>query len=169
MTLVPDAGISSRDKEIHTTVICEMQLLIPAWNTCVWHQSSQVLVGAVYICYQQFGCCFIVSLFFLFHFIGPGIFVIVFGETADLLNRFTFLYFCSFGSLKKIIGLQNYMFATTRPLGQYIESLLWVKIGPIIFVISCYRGSWYDCTGLYRDIMSLTAQTNVLLTFPQPL
>ena len=36
---VPEAGISGRDKELHPTVFCGMQLLIPAWDNGFWCQS----------------------------------------------------------------------------------------------------------------------------------
>ena len=42
-TLVPEAGISGRDKKLHPTVFCGMQLFIPAWDTCFWHQSPQIM------------------------------------------------------------------------------------------------------------------------------
>ena len=32
-TLLPEAGILSRDKYLHPTKYCGMQLLIPAWDT----------------------------------------------------------------------------------------------------------------------------------------
>ena len=37
--LAPEADISNRDKWLHPTVNCGIQLLIPAWDTCFWHQS----------------------------------------------------------------------------------------------------------------------------------
>ena len=41
-TLVPEAGIPGRDKWLHLTVFCEMQLFIPAWDTCFWCQSPHL-------------------------------------------------------------------------------------------------------------------------------
>ena len=43
-TLVPEAGISGRDKSLHPTVNCGMQLLIPVRDTCFWHQSPHMMM-----------------------------------------------------------------------------------------------------------------------------
>ena len=41
-TLAPEAGISGRDKLLHPTEYCGMQLPIPAWDTSIWHQSPHM-------------------------------------------------------------------------------------------------------------------------------
>ena len=41
--LVSEAGISYRDKQLHPTVFCGMQLLDPVWHTCFWHQSPHLI------------------------------------------------------------------------------------------------------------------------------
>ena len=42
MTFMPEVGISGMDKLLHPTDYCGMQLLIHAWDTFFWHQSSHV-------------------------------------------------------------------------------------------------------------------------------
>ena len=43
--LVQEAGISDRDKQLHPTEYCGVQLLIPAWNTGFWRQSCHIMCG----------------------------------------------------------------------------------------------------------------------------
>ena len=43
-TLAPEAGISGRDKWLHPTEYCGMQLLIPAWVMRFWHQNPHIHV-----------------------------------------------------------------------------------------------------------------------------
>ena len=42
-TLAPVAGVSGGDRWLHPTVLCGMQLLVRAWDVCVWCQIPQML------------------------------------------------------------------------------------------------------------------------------
>ena len=53
-TLVPEAGISCRDKLLHPTVFCVMQLLILAWNTCFWHQCPHMRNHTMDMLWEKF-------------------------------------------------------------------------------------------------------------------
>ena len=44
-TLVPEAGISGKDKQLHATEYCRMQLLIPSWDTCFWHHNPHIILN----------------------------------------------------------------------------------------------------------------------------
>ena len=44
-TLLPEAGISGKDKLMHPTEYCGMQLLITAWDICFLHQSPYIWNG----------------------------------------------------------------------------------------------------------------------------
>ena len=46
-TLVPEAGISSRDKLLHPTEYCGMQLFTSAWYTCFWRQSHEKVMNDI--------------------------------------------------------------------------------------------------------------------------
>ena len=41
-TLATEAVISGRDKWLHPTEYCGMQLQIPVWDTCFWHRSPHI-------------------------------------------------------------------------------------------------------------------------------
>ena len=42
-TLAPVAGVSGGDRWLHPTVFCGMQLLVRAWDVCLWCQSPHML------------------------------------------------------------------------------------------------------------------------------
>ena len=47
-----EASVPGRDKYLHPTENCGMQLLIPAWDTCFWHQSPQLTIDVRSRLYQ---------------------------------------------------------------------------------------------------------------------
>ena len=53
-----EAAVSGLDKWLHPTVFCGMQLLIHAWDTCLWRQSPDTCVQDQFIWVRslRWGC-----------------------------------------------------------------------------------------------------------------